>query len=111
MSGASFVDIAQQIVDATRVVSNAQDARPGVPVNVSVIPGFSPALGTILSGVTSTLAGGTLGTLTGPITGSLLVDKVTLTVTFSVTKGDGSAIDAGSVSPDPTTLPANILDV
>jgi hypothetical protein len=82
--------LAQQIVDLTRVVTDTADAQPGKPVQIGVLPGFSPGLP-----ATSTLTGSLVGPLSGTLSGVLntLVDPVTLAVKFSVKK-DGMPVAA-----------------
>ncbi len=83
-------DLAQQIIDLTRIVTDAPGLQPGKPVNINVLPGFSTALPstTTLNGVTlsGNLVGALAGTLTGTLTGVLntLVDPITLSVRFTV---------------------------
>ncbi|MGH9714885.1 MAG: hypothetical protein ACRD5M_16445 [Candidatus Acidiferrales bacterium] len=89
MAGASFLDIANEISDATRVLSDAPDVRPGKPVHISVAPGFSPTLGGVIN-LAQTLTGGAIGSLTGSITGALLVDKVSFSVSYGVFQADGT---------------------
>jgi hypothetical protein len=83
---ASPLDIAQQIADATRVVSDASEATPGKLVHVEIIPGFSPALPT---SSTLTLTVGTLGALSGAI--STLIDSIRIGVKITVTQGGNPA--------------------
>jgi hypothetical protein len=86
-------NVAQQLIDLTRVVTDAAGAAPGKPVHVDVLPGFSTALPTTttLNGVT--LSGSIVGTLAGTLTGTLagvlntLVEPIQFSVTFSVRKG------------------------
>lgn len=92
-------DLAQQIIDLTRVVTDAPGAKPGLPVNINVLPGFSTTLPgtTTLNGVTlsGTLVGALAGTLTGTITGVLntLVDPITLSVRFVVKRNGMQVAD------------------
>ena len=86
-SPASPLDIAHQIADATRVVTDASDAAPGKLVHVDVIPGFSPAIPS-----TSTLTGtlGALGALSGTL--NTLVDSIRIGVKITVTQDGRSAV-------------------
>ncbi len=86
-SPASPLDIAQQIADATRVVTDATDAAPGKLVHVDILPGFSPALPG-----TSTLTGtlGALGALSGTL--NTLVDSIRIGVKITVKQGANPAV-------------------
>jgi len=67
--------VAQQILDLTRVVSDADAAQPGKLVHVNVLPGFSPVLPTtttILS--VAQVVTGFQDTLVNPITFSVEFD-------------------------------------
>ncbi len=101
-----MIALAQEIVDLTRIVTDAADAQPGKPVHVDVLPGFSPGLPatTTLNGVT--LSGSLVGTLAGTLTGTLsgvlstLVDTITLQVKFALKK-DGNLVQATDFTATP----------
>jgi len=105
MAGASLQDLANEIVNATRVISDGPLTKPGQLLHVSVVPGFSPVVS-----ATETLTGGTLGTLTG----ALAVDKVDITISYAVTTADGTTpADPGTFArtpPAPMTG-SDVLDV
>lgn len=111
MAGASLQDLANEIVNATRVITDAPPTRAGQPVHVSVIPGFSPTVGSI-SNLANTLTGGTLGSLTGTITGTLAVDKVDISISYSVLNGNVPAqpSDFARTPPVPPSG-SDVLDV
>jgi len=91
------LDIAQQIADATRVVTDASDAAPGKLVHVDILPGLSPAIPT-----SSTLTGtlGTLGALSGTL--NTFIDSVRIGVKITVTQGGDPAILGVDFIPTPT---------
>jgi hypothetical protein len=86
--------IAQQILDLTRVVTDADAAQPGKPVRVSVLPGFSaaPTVSTNFDNVTLT------GTLAGTIKGTLdtFVEAIVFKVSVGVRKDVGDAGQGGT---------------
>lgn len=62
-------DVANQIAEATRIFTDAPQAKPGEWVHVQVTPGFAPAIPATSTLQNVTLAG-TLGTL-GPLNATL----------------------------------------
>jgi hypothetical protein len=77
-------DIAQQIVNLTRVLTDADQVQAGKPVHIDVLPGFSTALPSVTTLKNVTLS----GTITGGITGTLatLVEPIQFSVRFVVRK-------------------------
>ncbi|PCE34426.1 hypothetical protein [Burkholderia ubonensis] len=108
-----MANLATQILDLTRVVTDADDAQPGKPVQISVLPGFSSSLPTTttLNGVTlsGALVGALPSSLTGTITGVLntLVDPVTLKVTYQVKK-DGMPVATTDFTATPPIAVASV---
>ena len=94
---ADLTDVASQILAATRVATDAANAKPGEPVNISVFPGFSPQVPTdfTLTGTVGLVTGGL-----GPIAGELaaVVSSVKVVVKYSVTK-DGAPTAAYEATP------------
>jgi hypothetical protein len=94
-------NVAQQLIDLTRVVTDAAGAAPGKPVHIDVLPGFSTALPstTTLNGVT--FSGNIVGTLAGTLTGTLsgvlntLVEPIQFSVRFAVRKKKADAMGGG----------------
>ncbi|MEU5438210.1 hypothetical protein AB0G73_33290 [Streptomyces sp. NPDC020719] len=86
--------LAQQIIDLTRVVTDADSARPGKPVSVQVLPGFVPSLpvSSTLDDVRLVSVPGSVNPIEAKLTGTLdtLVNAVSLTVSYEVKRGDGS---------------------
>ena len=87
---ADLSDIARQVLNATRIVSDAGQVVPGRPVAVSVIPGISNTIPNAF-----TLAGTLAGTL------SPIINGVQVTIEFLITDKNGGII-AGS---DFSTVP------
>lgn len=105
MAGASLQDLANEIVNATRVMTDGPLSQPGQLLHVSVIPGFSPVVS-----ATETLTGGTLGS----VTGALAVDKVDIAISYAVKKADGIMdADVGTVARTPAApmTGSDVLDV
>ena len=98
-----LADLAQQIVALTRVTSDAKQAKPGLPVSLSVIPGLNPSIP-----ATQELSGAIGGALAGPITGTLtpLITKVEIHVEYTVLDEVGNAIAASNFTTNPP-LPAS----
>jgi len=80
-------DIAREIINSTRVTTDAANATPGTPVNVSIVPGLSPQVPTNFS-LTGTLGGTVGGALSGVL--SALVNSVKVKVKYTVTNGGGA---------------------
>jgi hypothetical protein len=79
-----LADIAREIIDATSIVTDAANASPGKPVNISVIPGLSPQVPTNFN-LTGTLGGTVGGALSGVL--NALVNSVKITVKYKVAGG------------------------
>lgn len=84
-----LADIAREILSATRIVTDAANASPGKPVNVSVILGLSPQVPTNFNVNLPGTLPGTLGALTSVV--SALVNSVKIKVKYTVTKGSAAA--------------------
>ncbi|HVS21359.1 MAG TPA: hypothetical protein VHD88_05885 [Pyrinomonadaceae bacterium] len=92
-----LTDIAREIINTTRVVTDAANASPGKPVNVTVLPGLSPQVPTNFN-LTGTLGGTVGGALSGVL--SALVNSVKIKVKYSVTKG-GAAVSSSEFKVTP----------
>jgi len=97
---ADFTELARQIVNATRVASDARQATAGKPVTVSVIPGFTNTIPSVvnLTG-TSTLPVGGLSTITETLVP--LITRLDVTVEYTVTDGDGNPVNSNQFSTNP----------
>jgi hypothetical protein len=103
-----LADIAREIINATSIVTDAANASPGNPVNVSVIPGLSPQVPTDFN-LTGTLGGTVGGALSGVL--NALVNSVKITVKYKVTGGPPGTnfVATPPLSADPATSdPLNV---
>lgn len=98
---ADLSEFAQQIITLTRVASDAKQAKAGVPVTVSVVPGLSPSVPSAQQ-----LSGSFAGTLAGTLSGTLtpLITKVEIVVEYTVTDKAGNPVAASQFSTNPPLL-------
>lgn len=104
----ALADLASQILDFTRIVTNADTIAPGKPFRVDVIPGVAPALPSVNARidqgqlVATTLTGTIAGNIVGGLTGALRVlpHTATVKVTTTITR-DGQAWIAPTAQPSP----------
>src|SRR5438105_137138 len=92
-----LTDIAREIINTTRVITDAADAKPGKPVNINVVPGLSPQVPTNFN-LSGTLGGTVGGALTGVL--SALVNAVKIRVKYTITKG-GAPVPASDFKTTP----------
>ena len=93
MSFVTFADVAKQIYNATRIISDANKMKLGEPVHVDIISGLSPQV-TVLSSLGGTVTGPQGGSLSGPLSALLntTVTKVNFKVKYSVKVNGNPAV-------------------
>ena len=115
----ALTDLASQILDFTRIVTNADSLTPGKPLRVDILPGVMPSLPSVsdvaklsLSNAQITqgqLSGTVVGTITGNIVGDItgalrvLPHDVKIKVTPSITR-NGAAWVAPMANPSPLSF-------
>jgi hypothetical protein len=97
---ADFSELARQILNATRVASDARQATPGKPVTVSVIPGFTNTIPSVvnLTGTSSLPAGG-LSTITETLVP--LITRLDIAIEYTVTDKAGTPVASNQFSTNP----------